>query len=457
MEDYTPQPRPFIEASKDFAAGRDTPAAFLERCLAVYDARETEVKAFVSVNLQAARAAAKAATERWRAGKPLSRIDGMPVGIKDVIETADMPTGMGSPLFAGWQSNRDSATVHALREAGAVIVGKTVTTEFAATVPGPTRNPYDLARTPGGSSSGSAAAVGAGMIAAGLGTQVVGSIIRPAAYCGCWGYKPSVGGLNRGGSHDYMSQSCAGVIAASRIDTWQVAREIVVRAGGDPGFPAIVAPETAPKAVAPRALVFLETPGWQSANPASRSALKGVLTTLTAAGVKIITREMHESVAALEQVLPEVLPLTRIINAWESRWPLNTYADRDASQLSPAMIERLRQAEAMSIDDYRVALARRDAIRALHARLADVADACITLSAPDVAPVGIETTGNPVFAVPASLLGVPALSMPLFTLDSLPLGVQLVGFSGGDADLFARAAAVERVARGNDQLKASRE
>jgi Asp-tRNA(Asn)/Glu-tRNA(Gln) amidotransferase A subunit family amidase len=153
-------------------------------------------------------------------------------------------------------------------------------------------------------------------------------------------------------------------------------------------------------------------------------------------------------VATLEEAMPDVLPLTRTINAWESRWPLNTYADRDASKLSPAMRERLREAEAMSIDDYRAALARRDEIRTIHARLADVADACITLSAPDVAPIGIETTGNPIFAVPASLLGVPALSMPLLTLGGLPLGVQLVGFSARDADCFATAAAVERVARG---------
>jgi Asp-tRNA(Asn)/Glu-tRNA(Gln) amidotransferase A subunit family amidase len=284
------------------------------------------------------------------------------------------------------------------------------------------------------------------MIAAALGTQVVGSIIRPAAYCGCWGYKPSVGGLNRGGSHDYMSQSCAGVVAASRADTWQTAREIVARAGGDPGFPGLAGPEAAPEPVAPRALAFIETPGWPIANPEAKYALKGLMRALSASGIEMMTREAHALVAALDEVLPEVLRLTRTINAWESRWPLNTYADRDASKLSPAMRERLREAEAMSLDDYRAALARREEIRAIHARLADIADACITLSAPDVAPLGIETTGNPIFAIPASLLGVPALSMPLFTLGGLPLGVQLIGFAARDAELFAAAAAIERIA-----------
>jgi len=154
----------------------------------------------------------------------------MPLGIKDIIETADMPTENGSPLFVGWRSERDAASVAALREAGAVIVGKTVTTEFAATEPRGTRNPHDLRRTPGGSSSGSAAAVAAGMLSAALGTQVIGSTIRPASYCGCIGFKASVGALNRGGSHDGLSQSATGVLAVTLQDAWQVAYEIVVRA-----------------------------------------------------------------------------------------------------------------------------------------------------------------------------------------------------------------------------------
>ena len=138
----------------------------------------------------------------------------MPIGIKDIIETIDMPTENGSPLFAGFRSERDAASVAALREAGAVIVGKTVTTEFAWMQPRATRNPWDLTRTPGGSSSGSAAAVAVGAISVGIGTQVFGSIVRPASFCGCFGFKPTVGAINRGGSHDALSQSTHGPIAA---------------------------------------------------------------------------------------------------------------------------------------------------------------------------------------------------------------------------------------------------
>src|SRR5215203_3340236 len=192
-----PAMRPFLLAARRFADGADTPRAFLEQCLGEFAGWQPRVGAFVTYDLAAARAAADRSTARWRAGKPLSAIDGMPVGIKDIIETFDMPTEMGSPLFAGWRSEKDAACVSALRQAGAVILGKTVTTEFAATEPRGTRNPWNLEHTPGGSSSGSAAGVASGMISAGLGTQVIGSVIRPASFCGCFGYKPTVNALNR--------------------------------------------------------------------------------------------------------------------------------------------------------------------------------------------------------------------------------------------------------------------
>ena len=435
-----PLPCSFAQALGDFASGADTPRDFLDRCIDEIDEREADVQAFTALNLDAAREAADASTKRWEEGAPLSAIDGMPIGVKDVIETADMPTQMGSPLYEGWSPGYDSASVHALREAGAIIVGKTVTTEFAATRPGPTRNPYDLTRTPGGSSSGSAAAVGCGMLSGGLGTQVVGSIIRPASYCGVVGFKPSLGGLNRGGSHDYMSQSCQGVIAASLEDAWQIAIEIVLRAGGDPGRPGLAGPLVAPDAEKPATLAYLETPGLEVASSQARAVMDAALEKLRAAGVKIITRRDSKAVAALEDALHETLPLTRRINAWESRWPLNTYVDRDVTKLSKNMVERLHEAEAMTIEDYRAGLARREHVRALHAALRDQAAACVTLSAPDVAPVGIDATGNPVFAVHASLLGVPALSLPLASIGGLPLGVQAIGYMDQDASLFAAAA-----------------
>src|ERR1700680_3921067 len=178
-----PVMRPYLAAAQNFASGKETPREFLEKSLALLERWEPKIGAFVCTSVTAARAAAVRAPPRGRAGKPLSAIDGMPVSIKDIIETVDMPTEMGSPLFAGWRSEKDAACVRALRDAGAVIIGKTVTTEFAASEPRGTRIPWNTAHTPGGSSSGSAASVAAGIISAGLGTQVLSSTVRPGSYC----------------------------------------------------------------------------------------------------------------------------------------------------------------------------------------------------------------------------------------------------------------------------------
>src|ERR1700734_4212025 len=286
-----PVMRPYLAAAQNFASGKQTPREFLEQSLKLLDQWEPRIGAFVCTNLPAARAAADNSTARWRAGKPLSAIDGMPVGIKDIIETVHMPTEMGSPLFAGWRSQKDAACVRALRDAGAVIIGKTVTTEFAASEPRGTRNPWNTAHTPGGSSSGSAAAVAAGIVAAALGTQVIGSTIRPASFCGCVGFKPSVNAINREGSHDYQSQSCTGILGATLQDVWQVAHEIVARVGGDAGTPGLRGPHTMPLAQRPRRLAVLETAGWESASVAAKQQLGEAIMRLRSAGVGIRTRQ----------------------------------------------------------------------------------------------------------------------------------------------------------------------
>jgi Asp-tRNA(Asn)/Glu-tRNA(Gln) amidotransferase A subunit family amidase len=434
-----PAVRPFLAATRQFAAGTSTPREFLEACLIEFADREQDVDAFVTFDLEAARAAADASTARWKAGKPASAIDGMPMGIKDVIETVDMPTEMGSPLFAGWRSEKDAACVSALRQAGAVILGKTVTTEFAATEPRGTRNPWNLEHTPGGSSSGSAAAVGCGMLSAGLGTQVIGSVIRPASFCGTYGFKPSVNALNREGCHDYQSQSCTGIIAASLEDTWQVAHEIVSRVGGDAGTPGLVGPDACPAPVKPKRLAFLETAGWANAEPAAQRLMQETLQRLKDAGVAIATRHDDATIDAVETDIAGAHPLSNKINSWEARWFLRGARERDATKLSKVMQMRLAESEALTLDDYRAALNERARIRALYANLAAAFDGCITLSATGGAPKGLHSTGNPQFAVPSSLLGTPALTLPLFEIDSMPLGLQVLGFFNEDARAFALA------------------
>jgi Asp-tRNA(Asn)/Glu-tRNA(Gln) amidotransferase A subunit family amidase len=407
-----PVARPYLAATAKFASGDDNPREFLERCLKALDAWEPQIGAFVNLNIPAARAAADASTARWRAGKPVSAIDGMPMGIKDVIETVDMPTEMGSPLFKDWRSMKDAASVVALRGAGAVILGKTATTEFAMTFPRGTRNPWNVAHTPGGSSSGSAAATAAGIISAGLGTQVIGSVLRPASFCGVVGYKPTVHALNRTGSHDPQSQSCTGILAASLEDAWQVAYEIAQRAGGDPGWPGLSGPERLPAAQKPRQVAFLETAGWAMADAAAKQCMQDAIERLRAAGVK----------------------------DFENRPFLQSCADRDIEKLSPPVRERFVKTAGMTLAQYREGLARRDEIRAAYAELAADCDACVALGAVGPAPEGLGSTGNPQMNVAASLLGIPAITLPVFTVNDMPLGLQVMGFANRDADAFAAAA-----------------
>ena len=354
-----------------------------------------------------------------------------------------MVTEQGSPLFKDWVGGRDCAAVAALREAGAVILGKTVTTEFASTQPRGTRNPWDLQRTPGGSSSGSGAAVACGMVPGALGSQVIGSTIRPSSYCGAFGYKPSIGGINRGGSFDGLSQSCTGVIAASLAECWVIAREISARAGGDPGHPGVLGPRELPASVRPRRLAMLRTGGWDNACEAAKAALAAARERLSKAGVEIIDAASSVVVSDVESAIADALNLSRGITAWEGRWPLNTYKrDMDVAGLSESALKRLEQAEAMTQGDYQALLVQRDHARTTYALLRPEVDACITLAAPGAAPRGLDATGDPSFTVPTSLVGMPSVSLPVLEDDGMPLGLQIIGFTNEDAELFAVAGGV---------------
>jgi Asp-tRNA(Asn)/Glu-tRNA(Gln) amidotransferase A subunit family amidase len=444
----TPQRRPYVSRTASFANTADSPVRVLEECLTEIDQREATVAAFTVIDRQAAHAAAEASTKRWRANTPLSAIDGMPVGVKDMIDTADMVTAMGSPLFDGYRPRFDAASVQGLREAGAVILGKTVTTEFASAHPRGTRNPWDVTRTPGGSSSGSAAAVGCGMLSGGLGTQVVGSILRPSGFCGAYGFKPSVGGINRGGSLDYLSQSVTGTIAASLADVWAMARAVADRVGGDPGYPGLTGPLTVPPPQHPTRLALLRTAGWPILAAAARASLESALDRLRAAGVTVLTPADCDALAEVEAATAEAQSVTMGINAWEWRWPLGSFVARDASVLSPSALERHALSQAMTQAEYAALLARRQAARAAYAALAGEVDAVISVTAPGAAPVGLETTGNPVFVVPGSMLGAPGVSLPVLNDNGLPLGLQVLGFPQNDALLFAAAGWIEDTLRG---------
>lgn len=432
--------RGYVSHGADLRSGKLSPRTYLEETLTKIAQLDKTIGAFVVVNRDGARQAAEDSAKRWANGKPLSPIDGMPVAIKDIIETADMPTGQGSPMWDGTDWKRDSASVHALREAGAVIIGKTTTTEFAASHPWhQTQNPHDPKRTPGGSSSGTAAAVGAGMVPAGLGTQVVGSILRPASFCGAVGFKPSVGAINRSGSHDHFSQSCQGAIGATLADTWAVLRAIADRAGGDPGFVGLTGDVDFKKRTKPGKLGIVETYGWKHTTEGARKAFAAAKQRLQMVGLDLRGRADDSDIEAVEQALSDALELTQSINAWEGRWPLNTYSDLDPTKLSQSARDRLLTAEKMTQKQVGELLARRETVRATYAKAAAKYDALITVGACGAAPIGLGMTGNTAMNVSASLLGCPALNIPVLADDGLPLGLQLLGRTNDDAALFGVA------------------
>jgi len=425
----------YFDARARFLAGEDTPSAYLERCIGVIEACEPVVKAWASLRLEAARRDAEASAARYRAGRPLSTIDGMPIGIKDLIATRDLPTALGIVGNEQAAGLDDSASVLALKDAGAIIVGKTTTAELGGGWPSPSTNPFDPGRTPGGSSSGSAAAVGAGMVPATLGTQVAGSILRPASFCGTVAIKPTMGAIHRGEGLE-LSHSCIGVLAGSLEDMWAVTAEVAARSGGDPGYPGLYGEPTTPAAARPRRLAVLEGPGWEATEPAARAAFLDILTAIATQDVQIVRRADDEALESFHEALPSAFATVGAIVTYENRTLLANLMARMPDKLSPAAHAQYERGRKLTVEHYRAALAAREELRLRHARLAEVCDAVISPSAPGVAPPLIDPntaspaqlpTGNPIFNVIPSLTGAPALSLPLLTVQGLPLGVQFMG------------------------------
>jgi Asp-tRNA(Asn)/Glu-tRNA(Gln) amidotransferase A subunit family amidase len=448
----------FHDAAPRFADGTDTPRAYLERCLEMIAAREPVVRAWVALNEAGARDVADASAARWKAGRPLSPIDGLPIGIKDLLETRDMPTQMGCEAYRGNFPRRDNAAVWALREAGAIILGKTVTTELGGTHPGPTTNPFNPEHTPGGSSSGSAAAVAACMVPAAIGTQVGGSIIRPASYCGNVALKPTQGAINRG-ERQATSMSTHGVHAGCIEDMWQVAIEIARRAGGDPGRLGLFGPATPPPARRPLTLAVMETEGWGGLAGDSRAAFEEVVERLRSHGVTVLRRGDHPFLEAFERAIDGAQAMANAITGWENHWAIRNLVVQHPEGVSARTKAVLAAAERMTSEDYRARLMQRAEARRRHEALAPRVDALIAPATPGPAPVwtgegpgqplAARPTGDSVFNSPSSALGAPVVTVPLTAVRGLPMGIQVVGQPHTDAVVTAIARwmleALERV------------
>ena len=394
----------------------DVMEAYLDRIAT----RDPTVRAFAHFSPAEARAAAAS-------GRP-GPLQGIPIGIKDVLDTADMPSQYGSPIWTGWHPRSDSAPVAWARAAGGVPIGKTVTTEFATRQPGPTRNPANPAYTPGGSSSGSAAGVGAGLFPLAYGTQTAGSIIRPAAYCGVVGYKPTYGMISRIGMK-LMSDSLdtVGTIARSVADCALFAAAVSGRDLGDPD----ARPGAAPR------VGICRSPTWVAAAPETQALLARVADALGRAGASVSDRELPGSFNALIEAHPIVM------NSESARalgWELAHHADQISEGLRERLAFGLNQPQAALENAYAVfASSQRafpDAMQGL--------DVLVTPAAPGEAPLGLGWTGDPAFNYIWTSLHVPCVTVPAGTgPNGLPLGIQIVGRQGDDRTVLAWARWVE--------------
>lgn len=432
----------FSVAREKFLGGSDTPRAYLERCIATIEARDKDVRAFVTVGLDSARRAADTATQRYREGKPLSAVDGMPIGVKDIMDTADLPTQMGNAIYKGWQPRWDAACVQAMRSGGAVVVGKTVTTAFAGGETNDTRNPLDLARTPGGSSSGSAAAVGAGMVPAALGTQTQGSTLRPAGFCGAFGFKPTHGALTMQGVHPIsLTHDHLGIIAGGLADLWSVASRIAI-ASGAPGAPGLHrASEVLPDARKPRKLIVMRTKAWETeVDDATRAVFEALLSDLRKQDVALIESRDDANFAAFEDAFfGPFVERSVDITAYEMNWPYRQYLEMHGDLLEPRQKARLARASEMTPAYYAELLAEKAAMKERARQAMAGVDAILTLSSSGPAPVGHGHTGSRAYLLFASFLQLPAFSLPLMQSGGMPVGAQLIGHAGRDGELCSVA------------------
>jgi Asp-tRNA(Asn)/Glu-tRNA(Gln) amidotransferase A subunit family amidase len=410
-----------LDLARRIEAGELTPAAVVDLCAQAIAIREAEIGAFTALDVDTARRDAE------RLELPRSPLRGLPVGIKDIFDTADWSTAYGSSLYAGHQPRSDAAVVMMVRRAGGIVLGKTVTTEFASLQPAGTRNPRNPAHTPGGSSSGSAAAVAAGMLPLALGSQTGGSVIRPAAFCGVAGFKPSYKLLPTVGMKCFSwSLDTVGLFAASVAD---VAFAAAAMTGRDL--------RVDERPLATPVVVILRTDHWHEASAPMHNAIERAARAAEKAGATI--KEI-----VLPPIFAEAVRAHRIIQGYEAFRALAFEYDRHRDRLGPVLRRQLDEAGTIDTDIYDNA--RRTTRRARRALIDVLPDGEILLtpSAPGAAPLGLGSTGEPTFNRLWTLLGTPCINVPgLPDSEGLPLGVQIVARFGRDRFALSAAAFLE--------------
>ncbi len=426
---------PATDLQRALRDGAISAEELMNACLARVDEVEGQVQAWTYLDKKHALAQARARDLDRAEGRALGPLHGLPIGIKDIFDTCDMPTEDGTVLHAGRTPGYDAKAVAMLRAAGAVIMGKTVTTECANYYPGKTRNPHNPEHTPGGSSSGSAAAVAAGMVPLAIGSQTNGSVIRPAAFCGVYGFKPTHGLIPRSGVLK-LSRTLdhVGVFARTIGDTALVAEALVGWDADDP--------DTRPRAGIPLCEIaaqeppleplfaFVKPPVWDRTESETREAFAELVEELKAHIVEI----------ELPPLTGEALDWHRVIMQADMAFNLEREYEQGRDRLSQPLCEQLEIGRAVTALQYQRALARVPQLVAGFDVMFERCAALITPSAAGTAPPGLDTTGDPSFCTIWTLCGMPALNLPIMQGgNGLPLGVQLVGARDTDAQLLRTA------------------
>jgi len=413
------------DAAREIAAGRLSAVALVEACFDRIAAREPVVGAWHHLD----RAAALAAARRCDASAPSGPLHGIPIAVKDLIDTSDMPTGYGSTIYEGHRPAADAACVALARAAGAIVLGKTVTTEFACFTAGKTVNPHNPAHTPGGSSSGSAAAVADGMVPLALGTQTAGSVIRPAAYCGVVGFKPSFGMIARAGVKPLAdSLDTIGTMARNVADAAFFAGIL----GGRPGLREVAMPAAPPR------FGLYRTPMWEEREPSTEAALDHARAALERAGAQIAEIPIPPEHRGLSAAQESVMGFELVRGLAYERL-------QHSAELSPRLGQLIDVGMTIGADEYDAARAETAAARARLDGFFGSCEALLAPAAPGEAPAGLGYTGNPVFSRMWTLLGVPCVTLPaIWGASGLPTGIQLIGRPDRDAPLMAAALFAER-------------
>lgn len=417
------------------ASGALRAADLVEACLARIAAREPEVGAWAWLDGDHAMEQAQALDRHRESGRAPGPLHGLPVGLKDIVDTARMPTENGTALDRGRVPQRDAFVTERLKAAGAIVMGKTVTTELAFMHPGKTRNPHAPAHTPGGSSSGSAAAVAAGMVPLAVGTQTGGSVIRPASFCGVTGFKPSFGAIPRRG---ILMQSptldTAGVFAADPTGAALIAEALFGHDAADPAtalapHPRLLDTAAAPAPVPPL-FAFVRPPGWEDAHPDMRA---GIGELVAALGDQVFEVDLPPAFTAAAEA-------RRRINLAEMARHYHRYHREAAETLAPETRAAIEEGAAIPARDYLAALDWKPVLNAGLGEVFDRCDAILCPAAPGPAPEGLGSTGDAIFNGLWTFCGTPAVTLPLLSAgNGLPMGVQLVGRVGDDARLLRSA------------------